>query len=422
MAREKAKKTILENGIRVVTKPMPHVRSVSVGIWVDVGARDESEDQAGACHFIEHMIFKGTRTRSAYQIARELDAIGGHSNAFTAMEHTCYHGKVLDKAGETLVGLLADIFLNSVFDPAEIAREKDVVLQEIHMLEDTPEDYLHLLTQTAFFGNHPLGRSILGSPETLERFSTQILKTHISRWYLPEKIIIAAAGSVDHDRLVQLVAPDFGRLEQNSPPAVRQEPKTLANENICGKDLEQSHLCIACKGLCATDPDRYAYYVLNTLLGGNMSSRLFQEVREKRGLAYSVYSFLSCFVDSGMLGIYAAVEPDQTPKTLAVIAKQLQRLREEAPAPKDLESAKQFIKGSLFLSAESTDSQMLRLMQNEVFFGRHVSLDEVAQRVDSVTAKEVQELAWKILDPATTALAILGPNQTETGLQGILKG
>ncbi|MBI5843587.1 MAG: insulinase family protein [Deltaproteobacteria bacterium] len=418
---EKAiRKTRLPNGIRILTKKMPHVRSVSAGVWVEAGARDESESNAGAGHFIEHMVFKGTPTRSAYDIAVETDALGGHTNAFTGMEHTCYHGKVLDSLSGRLMGILSDIFLNSVFDPVELDRERDVILQEIHMLEDTPEDYLQLMMGRAFYGKHPLGRSILGTEDSLARLDRDSLKKHLSDWYFPDNIIIAAAGNLDHDAFLEAAMPGFAAIEPGEAPARRSPPQPLAGTDIREKDLEQVHLCLATPALSSTDERRHALYILNTLLGGNMSSRLFQEIRERRGLAYSVYSWVSPCADSGMLAIYAGVNPDDVEETLSLVRDGMRAFVEKPVSEKELSQARDYIMAGVFLSSESTDSQMIRLIQNEVHFGRHVPLMEIAEMISKVTAEDVLELAAQILDPERAALAILGPVDPACDYAGVL--
>ncbi|MFP4475559.1 MAG: M16 family metallopeptidase [Desulfatibacillaceae bacterium] len=417
---EAVEKTTLENGIRILTKQMPFVRSASVGIWANVGSRDEQAAANGACHFIEHMIFKGTRRRSAYDIALEMDAIGGHSNAFTTMEHTCFHGKVLSKHLPRLVDILTDIFLASVFDPEEVRRERDVIYEEIRMLEDTPDEYLHLLCGAAVFGEHPLGRSILGTRETLSRMDADSLRQCFHDWYRPESIIITAGGDVDHQQFVDLISPTFAAMPSGNELPAREAPVPKAGVFVSERQLEQVHLCLATRGLAASDPRRYSYSLLNILLGGNMSSRLFQQIRENRGLAYNVYSFAPAFMDCGMLGVYAAVHQDNVRETIEVILEQMARFRDEKLTPRDLEGAKDYIKGSIFMSAESTDSQMLRLAQNEVQFGRYIPLAEVAANIDEVTADHVVDIASHIFRQDHLALTMLGPVSSGTDYQAIL--
>jgi predicted Zn-dependent peptidase len=413
-------KTILSNGIRILTQKMPHVRSVSMGVWVNVGARDEAAPENGLSHFIEHMIFKGTRKRTGYQIAKEFDAIGGHTNAFTAMEHTCYHAKVLDTHLETMVDILSDIFLNSIFDGDEVERERPVILQEIGMLEDSPDEYIHLLAGNAFWGDNPLGRSILGSPENIRRFDADMIKTFFRRLYQPDRIIISMAGNLEHDRIVAMVGPAFESIQLGNgfPQRITPEGRFLVTLNY--KDLEQVHLCVNTQGLATADPQRFSLFLMNTLMGGNMSSRLFQEIRERRGLAYNVYSFISSHADTGIFGIYAGVAPDKVAETTALILKEMRNLTTEPVSLSELQAAKEFTKGNLLLASESTDSQMVRMAQNELYFGRYLPLDEVIKGVDRVSAENIFDLAETLFKSGPPALTVLGPIEGQDSLEHIL--
>lgn len=401
-------KTRLPNGIRIVTQKMPYVRSVSMGVWVSVGARDESDAQSGLSHFIEHMIFKGTARRTAFQIAKEFDAIGGHTNAFTSMEHTCYHAKVMDTHLETMVSILSDIFLNSIFSPEEIERERPVIFQEIGMVEDTPEEYVHQLSGSNFWGDHPLGRSILGTRENILTFDSATIKNHFRKFYNPERIVIAVAGNVEHNQIVDLVGPYFGSISGQSELPERTTP--ILHPGVCthGRSLEQVHICLATKGLSVTDPRRYAASLLNTILGGNMSSRLFQEIREQRGLAYSVYSFMSSHVDTGMFGVYTGVNLDNIEQAIALVMNGLQRLRRESVDADELRDAKEYTKGNLLLAGESVDNMMVRLAQNVIHFGRYFSLKEIIKEIEAVTVEEIQDLARDLFRPDLISLTLLG--------------
>ncbi len=409
MVAPAANKTVLENGVRILTEAMPHSRSVSMGVWVDVGARDESEAEQGLSHFIEHMIFKGTRKRSAFDIAKEFDAIGGYSNAFTGMENTCYHAKVLDSHLETMVDILSDIFLNSVFDEAEVERERAVICQEIGMLEDSPDEYLHLLAGRTWWGDHPLGRPVMGTRENVQGFSAEQIRAFFRRLYQPGRIIVSAAGHLNHDRFVDLVAPLFGTIENGGRFPRRKPALGRARVELCTRDLEQTHLCVATRGLSIADPRRYAFTLMSAILGGNMSSRLFQEIRERRGLAYSVYSFAHTYVDSGMSGACAGVEPRSAQESVRLILKALGALCEAPVGDDELRDAKEYTKGSLLLSAESNDNQMVRLAQNEFHFGRQIPLEEVVAGIEAVTAEDIQRLARHLFRPGETALTVVGP-------------
>ncbi len=414
-------KTILKNGIRIVTKKMPHIRSISMGVWLNVGARDESETESGLSHFIEHMIFKGTEKRTAFQIAKEFDAIGGHTNAFTSLENTCYHAKVLDTHLETIVDILADIFLNSVFDAREIENERAVILQEIGMVEDNPDEYVHILTGNNFWGENSLGRSILGPRENIVGFDADTIKKFFHRFYQPERIVISAAGSLEHERFVDLVGPAFESVRPGNGILERISPDGHPLINLHYKDLEQVHICLGTKGISITDPQRYAYSLMNTLLGGNMSSRLFQEIRERRGLAYSVYSFMSSYVDTGMFGAYVDVNPKNIRASIALLLKEIRKLKELRIGSDELIKAKEFTKGNILLSSESNDNQMVRLAQNETHFGRFIPLQEVVDKVETVTADEILELATSLFQDNQFALTMLGPVSDKEAYDDILK-
>lgn len=412
-------KTTLENGVRILTEKMPHSRSVSMGVWVSVGARDERASEGGLCHFIEHMIFKGTRKRSAFQIAKEFDSIGGYSNAFTAMENTCYHAKVLDSHLETMVDILTDIFLNSVFDTHEVEKERPIIFQEIGMLEDSPDEYLHLLAGQTFWGDHPLGRSILGTRENIQNLGAEKIKAFFRRLYQPDRMIISAAGNVEHGRLVDLVGPLFETLERHNGLPARHKPRQHSRINVCFRELEQTHICVASRGLPITDPERYKFSLLNTIFGGNMSSRLFQEIRERRGLAYSVYSFSNSYFDSGMSGASAGVDPVNAHESARVILEQMRRMAAEPVSSPELQAAKEYTKGNLLLATESNDNQMVRLAQNEFHFGREVPLSEVVSKIEAVTAADILDLARHLFKAGENAITIVGPVSDPTDFENL---
>jgi len=391
-----------------------------MGVWVNVGARDESPDESGLSHFIEHMIFKGTRKRTAFQIAKEFDAIGGHTNAFTTMENTCYHAKVMDTHLETMVDILSDIFLNSIFDPQEVERERPIILQEVGMVEDSPDEYVHILLGNNFWGDNPLGRSILGSRENILRFDSEAIKSFFRHFYQPERIIISVAGNLIHDRFIDLVGPAFESIRSHSAFPERITPEGRSVVNLHYRDQEQVHVCIGTKGLSITDPRRYSYSLLNTILGGNMSSRLFQEIRERRGLAYSVYSFISSHVDTGMSGVYAGIDPSRTHETIEVILKEMRNLKETRVDPSELKDAVAYTKGNLLLASESIENQMVRLAQNEFHFGRYVPLQEVVDKIESVTQDHILDLAGSLFQAKQLALTMLGPVADKKAFEDIL--
>jgi len=414
-------KTVLSNGIRVLTKPIPQVRSISMGVWVDVGARDEAPEESGLSHFIEHMIFKGTQKRSAYQIAKEFDAIGGQTNAFTTMESTCYHAKVIDSHVGTMVDILTDIFLNSVFDGVEVERERPVILQEIGMLEDSPEEYIHVLAGESFWGGNSLGGSILGPRENIARFEAENIVAFFRKYYQPERIVIAAAGRLDHENFVDLVAAPFESIPSsgNGFPG-RVAPTGRRRLDRHRRRLEQVHICAVTGGVSITDPSRYALALMNTILGGNMSSRLFQDIRERRGMAYAVYSFVSSFVDTGMFGAYVGVDAKHAATAAALLLDHLRQMGVVQVTSAELDDAKEFTKGNLLLSTESVDNQMVRLAQNEIHFGRDIPMAEVIRGVDAVTAEEIQVLAQRLLGENPMSLTFLGPISKDDIPEGLL--
>jgi predicted Zn-dependent peptidase len=413
-------KTTLDNGVQILTKRMPHVRSVAMGVWANVGARDESAAQNGLSHFIEHMIFKGTARRSALEIAKSFDAIGGQTNAFTAMEHTCYHARVLDSHLETMIDILSDIFLHSEFAPAEVEKERPVIVQEIGMAEDNPEDLIHQLANHHFWGNTPLGRSILGTPQNVARFDAPTIQTYFKRHYQASRILISLAGNLDHDTAVALLAPRFESLSKGDPPPLRPTPNSQRHCRTHQKPLEQTHLCLMTEGLSNVDEDRFTLVLLNTLLGGNMSSRLFQKIRETHGLAYSVYSFVCAHADTGMFGAYTAVAPDRVAAAVTMIIEELERLATQRVDPAELHDAKEFIRGNLHLSAESVDNQMVRLAQNEIYFGRYIPLAETLKRFESVLPGEILAMAAKLFDPGQLSLTVLGPEMENQAVETLI--
>jgi len=421
MMAEGVTKSTLKNGIRILTMRMPYIRSVSMGVWVNCGGRDETAEENGLSHLIEHMIFKGTRRRSAYQIAKEFDAIGGQTNAFTSLENTCYHAKVMDTHLAPMVDVLSDIFLNSVFADDELERERPVILQEIGMVEDSPEEYIHVLNSSNFWNDHPLGRSILGSRENVRRFDTAGLKRFFHRLYQPDRIVISAAGNLNHEHFVDLVADNFSNIQPGTGFSERIPPIAHNRTQIHPRDIEQVHLCLSATGVHITDDRRFAFSLLNTILGGNMSSRLFQEIRERRGLAYSVYSFSSSYVDSGVAGIYAGVDPANAVETVRLILAEIEKLKTNPVTEEELGGAKEFTRGSLLLSAESNENQMVRLAQSDIHFNRYVPIGEVTEKIDKVTVDDVTELAETLFAGNRLGLTVLGPVDDSAKFRGILK-
>ena len=342
-------KTVLPSGIRIITESLPHTKVVAVGVWLDVGSRDEHDLNSGSAHFVEHMLFKGTAQRSAEEIAREFDALGGSANAFTTREHTCLHATVMDSNLANLVEMFTDLLCNSLFAEEEIERERQVILQEIHMVEDVPDDHIHDLFAALLWGIHPLGKTILGSQEIIGAMDARKLLDYVLKNYTTDRIVIAAAGNVAHDEFVDLWQGAFHKYGKTGDSRKRTKPSLLpAGRKIYTRPLEQVHTILGTYGLSVIDSDRYGYLLLNVLLGGNMSSRLFQEIREKRGLAYSVYSYIAPYTDSGYLAVYLGVEPTSINESLELVAKELHMLQNVPVAQEELGNAKNFINPTKF--------------------------------------------------------------------------
>jgi predicted Zn-dependent peptidase len=406
---EAFRKSVLPNGIRVLTERMPHVRSVAVGIWVETGSRYEPPARGGISHLIEHLVFKGTATRTAQDVARTLDSIGGHSDAFTTKENTCFYVQVLDAHLPLAVDLLTDILLHPLFDAEELEREKSVVLQEIRMVEDTPDDIIHDLFSAQIWGQHPLARPIVGTPELVTGFQRDTVAGHFVEEYVPPRIIIAAAGNVTHQQVVDLFGRGFNGFEKAAPPREGGPPRLAPGVNIVHKALEQVHLVMGFPGLRHAAPERYAMFVLNDVIGGSMSSRLFQEVRERQGLVYSIHTGAQAFADTGLLYVYAATDAQNFSKVLKSVLKELRELKKSGITADELKRSKDHLKGSLMLSLESTSSRMNRLAKHEMHLGSFLTIDEMLASIDGVKHEEVQALVTQLLDEDQLALTTLGP-------------
>ena len=401
--------TTLPNGIQVITEEMPDVHSVSVGVWVQAGSRDERSEENGISHFIEHLLFKGTQRRSAQQIAKEIDGVGGILNAFTSKEFSSFYAKVLAEHLPVALDLLFDLFLNSTFSSEELEKERQVIVQEIRMVEDTPDEFIHDLFSQFFWPRHPLGFPILGRLETISRINRKTVIEYFSQHHRDLHPILVAAGNLRHEDLLNPVQEALGNLKTRAKKRQGRPPHPHRHLRVQNKKLEQVHLLLGTQGLAATHPQRYAFSILNTVLGGGMSSRLFQEVREKRGLAYSVYSFLSSFIDSGMLGVYVGTSANAFPRVLRIILREMKKLAGDSLKSKELRSAKEQLKGTLLLSLESTDSRMGRLAKNEIYYHRFVSTNEIIEDIEKVSAEEVSSLAQQIFQPDSVSLTVLGP-------------
>lgn len=402
------RRTVLPNGVRVLTESVPQFVSTSLGIWVENGSRYEDPSENGISHFLEHLFFKGTERRSAKRIAEEIDAVGGVLNAFTGKEYTCYYAKVLREDLPLALDVLSDLFLHSKFDPEEIERERTVVLQEISEIEDTPDDYVHDLFNRRFWPGHPLSMPICGSAETVGDMKRDDFLAFIARRYRPDRIVVSAAGGVDHDRLVDSVSAAFGSLSGTTEKPRFSPPRPQPGLEVWEKDLEQVHMNLGVPGISHDDPRRYAAFVMNTALGGGMSSRLFQEVREKRGKAYSIASFLSSYVGAGYLAVYTGLSASCVAEVLEVVVRELSTLRRDGLAPDELARAKSQIKGNMLLALESSDSRMGRIAKNELYFGHDVPPEEVAREIDAVGADDVLAIARDLFRDGQVAVGLLG--------------
>ncbi|MFB0635991.1 M16 family metallopeptidase [Bacillus rugosus] len=402
------KRYTCQNGVRVVLENNPTVRSVAIGVWIGTGSRHEMPEINGISHFLEHMFFKGTSTRSAREIAESFDRIGGQVNAFTSKEYTCYYAKVLDEHANYALDVLADMFFHSTFDENELKKEKNVVYEEIKMYEDAPDDIVHDLLSKATYGNHSLGYPILGTEETLASFNGDSLRQYMHDYYTPDRVVISVAGNIS-DSFIKDVEKWFGSYEAKGKATGLEKPEFYTEKLTRKKETEQAHLCLGFKGLQVGHERIYDLIVLNNVLGGSMSSRLFQDVREDKGLAYSVYSYHSSYEDSGMLTIYGGTGANQLQQLSETIQETLATLKRDGITSKELENSKEQMKGSLMLSLESTNSKMSRNGKNELLLGKHKTLDEIINELNAVNLERVNGLARQLFTD-DYALALISPS------------
>ncbi|MCM3610846.1 insulinase family protein [Planococcus sp. MERTA32b] len=380
---------ICDNGLRIVSEQIPHFRSVAVGIFVKVGSRDEKPEENGITHFIEHMLFKGTPARSAKDIAREFDRIGGDINAYTSKEYTCYYAKVVDDHANHAVDILADMFFNSNMEPVEIERERQVVLEEISMTEDMPDDDVHEQLWRVMYPKHSIGAPILGAEETLQTFDADKIKDFMNRYYVPSNTVVSVAGNITPE-LIGKIKELFGGFKKVQRQKDHTEPEFISGNSIKFKDIEQGHLCLGFPGMSINDPHLYDLAVMNNILGGTMSSRLFQEIREERGLAYSIYSYHSAYSDHGTLAIYGGTSNEQLPELQEKIMESIRHMQSGGLAQQEVDDSKEQFKGNLLLGMESTSSRMSRNGKHELLMGRHISFDDVLKKIDEVSLEKVQ--------------------------------
>jgi predicted Zn-dependent peptidase len=403
-------KHVLPNGLVVITETMSHVRSVSVGVWIRNGSRREVPEENGLAHFMEHMVFKGTERRSAEAIAREMDSVGGMLDAFTSKEQICFNAKVLDEHLPIAFDVIADLVLRPKFDSEDVKKERQVVLEEIKMDLDNPEYMLHEIFTRGFWPGHALGRPILGTPDTVKKFNRERLRTRFQHWFAPDHLVITAAGNVTHEKVMELVQREFGQLPAAGTLENHVAPDTRAPIHLeTKKELEQVHLCIGVPSLPLGHERRFAAAVLNNLLGGGMSSRLFQNIREKQGLAYAVFSELTPYSDAGMLTVYAGTAKETVGQVIDLTVQEFRSMKESLVTEEELLRSKNHLKGSLMLSLESTSSRMSNLARQELYFGRFYSLDEILAGIETVTREDLQIIAQDFFRPERIAVTVLGP-------------
>jgi predicted Zn-dependent peptidase len=403
------KRAVLDNGLTVITEQMNQVRSASVGIWVRSGSRHERADFNGISHFIEHTLFKGTRNRTSREIAIESDAIGGHVDAFTSREVASYYVKVLDEHLPRAFDLLADLITGPLFTSEELDRERNVVIEEINMVEDTPDDLVHEVFIANFWPDHPLGRSILGTAATLSTFTHDLVSDHFQNVYTPSNLVVSAAGSLEHDSFVQMVEKYMGGMVDAKVDLASLPPSPASPRIVVNKELEQAHLLLGARCPSMVSEDRYSTHVLNVMLGGGMSSRLFQTIREEKGLAYAVFSGVNSYTDAGYLSVYAATSPEQITEVIKLTMQEFENLKNEEVSDAELQRAKDQLKVSLMLGLESTSSRMSNLARQEIFFGRQSTLDEILTHINAVTVADVKRIAADIFRENQFAITALGP-------------
>ncbi|MGA0255222.1 MAG: M16 family metallopeptidase [Rhodothermales bacterium] len=393
-------KTVLPNGVRVVTEEIPSVRSVSVGAWVAVGSRDEESHEAGMCHFIEHMVFKGTTNRRMHHIAQRMENVGGYLNAFTSKEYTCFYARCLDEHLPRALDTVLDLVLNPVFPEKEIEREKDVVVEEMKMYEDTPDEYVFDLFDAALYGVHSMGRPVIGLEETVRSFSRDSLLDFLSRHYTPENLVVSVAGHARHDDVVRFVDKALGHYStvnktsyKRSLPAVNR-PQSVSST----RPIQQAHIIMGARGMHVHDKERVALSVLNTVLGGGMSSRLNQNIREKYGYCYNIYSFVNLHSDTGDIGVYMGTDGQKVDRAFKLIEREFERLVERPVSKTELQRAKSQSKGAIMLGLENMSSRMMRIGRQELYYGRYFSLDEIMDLVEEITADRIQQVSASLLD------------------------
>ncbi len=412
------RKEHLSNGIPVVMEPLKIMRSVALGIWVKVGSRNETPDKNGISHFLEHMFFKGTEKRTAKDIAVEIDSLGGELNAFTSKENTTFYVKILDEYIEKGIELLSDVFLHSRFPEEDIEKERRIIKEEIKMVEDTPDDYVHDLFNQTIWGHTGLGQSVLGKRETIKSFTREDLLSHIRKYYGTKDVVISCAGNFEPESLIGMLNKNLGSLRRGSEPEKGLPPQFKSKVEVFHKELSEAHICLGVEGIPQTSEERYSLFVLNTIFGAGVSSRLFQEIREKRGLAYSIYSYIASYFDTGIWGVYAGISRKRVGEVVELILEEMNELKNTLNET-ELQRAKNHLKGNIILGLESTSSRMTNIARQEIYYGRYYSPKEIMKEVDSITLDRIKDLAEKLIKKESCSLTVYGPVY-ERDLKGIL--
>jgi predicted Zn-dependent peptidase len=412
---------MLPNGLRVVTEKISHVRSASVGVWVDVGSRDEDPSINGITHFIEHMVFKGTKKRSFRDISRSIESVGGYLNAFTSKEHTCFYARVLDEHTNLALDVLSDLSLNAVFPEKELEKEKGVVIEELRNAEDDPDDIIHDYFEKSLYGSHPMGFPVIGTESNLRSFNRNDLIAYRRKHYVPNRMVIAAAGNLEHDEVVELAGSLFPAAGRNSQELVRKKPQTAAGRKVeIERPIQQAHVCMGTVAFSIRSKHRYPMMVLNSLLGDGMSSRLFQNIREKYGFAYNVYSFVSLQSDTGSFGVYVGTDKSHVDASMELVVKELDGLKKKAVSAAELRRTKDQLKGSMMLSLENIPSRMMRLGSGELYFNEQSPLDSIVRQINAVTPGDVQELAKDLFKTEEFSRIVFLPSgRPQAGESGI---
>ncbi len=402
-------KSVLPNGIRIVSEAIPYVKSITLGIWLGTGSRSEGPHNHGISHFIEHMVFKGTHKRSAKDIAETVDEVGGQINAFTGKEHTCYYIKVLDTHLELALDVLSDMLLSSKFTEEDINKEREVVLEEVHMYEDTPDELVHDLHLNHVWSGHALGRNILGTIPAIEKFNSTLIREYYGQFYTPDNIVIAAAGNLTHERLEELSERYFGKMQGKKAQGTLVGPTLLPVHTIQQKTIEQVHLCLGTSSVPQSSPDIYTLHILNNILGGGISSRLFQSIREEKGLAYSIYSYQTNYSDGGLFTVYAGTRPTNTAQVMELIWKNITELKTKGITAHELRKTKEQLKGGLLLGLESSSSRMSRVGKMEITLGKYITLDEVVAKIDKVSLEDLEHIGKSLFAENNVSFTALGP-------------